>query len=56
MSRRRKKEEEKKVKFNLSIEKQIIDELKQKEEIPSRIIEDLVRKYLKEREKDGEKG
>lgn len=54
MGRKRLNEEEKRVAFNLSIQKKILDEFKsemeKKEEIPSRIIEDLILKYLKKKE------
>lgn len=54
MGRKRKNEDDKKTTFHLSIKKKIIDELKEKEEVPSRIIEELVEKYLNEKNK-GEK-
>lgn len=51
MGRKRKKENEKKVTFHLNITKELIEEFKQecekKGEIPSHIIEDLIKKYLK---------
>lgn len=58
MSRRRKKEEDKKVGFNLSITKKIIDEMKELEEYPSPVIENLIKNYIEEekRKKDRENG
>ena len=54
MGRKRLDEEEKRVAFNLSIQKKILDEFKsemqKKEEIPSRFIEDLILKYLNKKE------
>lgn len=54
MGRKRLEEEEKRVAYNISIKKKILDEFKaemEKEgEIPSRFIEDLILKFLKEKE------
>lgn len=51
-----KKEEEKKVPFNLSITKKVIDELKEIEEYPSPVIESLVKKYIEEEKKKKDEG
>jgi len=56
MGGKRKKLEEKKVPFNLSITKKVIDELKEFEEYPSVIIESLVIKYIEEERKRKDKG
>lgn len=50
MSRKRIDDDNKKIAFNLSIKRKIIEDLKTKAEkegeIPSNIIEDLIKKYL----------
>lgn len=51
MGRKRLNPEEKKVTFHLSIKKRVIDQLRKEAEeqgeVPSTIIEDLIKKYLK---------
>lgn len=53
MGRKRLNEKEKRVAFNLSIKKKVLDEFKEemekRGEIPSRFIEELIKKYLKEK-------